>query len=79
MTVMPCSENGRYFRIKYGTRIPIMTRADRNFFLDDAVTVAGRLPGMAIVAGPMIGIAYAGEPWVSMPWRFVIKNQKEKR
>ena len=56
-----------------------MTRADRNFFLDDAVTVAGRLPGMAIVAGPMIGIAYAGEPWVSMPWRFVIKNQKEKR
>lgn len=31
------------------------------------------------VAGPRIGIAYAGEPWVSMPWRFIIKNEKEKR
>ena len=28
------------------------------------------------VAGPRIGIAYAGEPWVSMPWRFIIKNEK---
>ena len=79
MTVMPCSENGRNSRIRFSTRIPMMTRADRNFFFDDAVTVAGRLPGMAIVAGPRIGIAYAGEPWVNMPWRFVIKNQKEKR
>ena len=25
----------------------------------------------AIEAGPRIGIAYAGEPWVSVPWRFV--------
>jgi DNA-3-methyladenine glycosylase len=24
-----------------------------------------------VVAGPRIGIAYAGEPWVSVPWRFV--------
>jgi DNA-3-methyladenine glycosylase len=27
------------------------------------------------IAGPRIGIAYAGEPWVSMPWRFIIKNE----
>jgi len=25
----------------------------------------------AIEAGPRIGIAYAGEPWASVPWRFV--------
>lgn len=25
-----------------------------------------------IVAGPRIGVAYAGEPWVSLPWRFHI-------
>jgi len=31
------------------------------------------------VAGPRIGIEYAGEPWVSMPWRFIINNEKEKR
>ena len=30
-------------------------------------------------AGPRVGIAYAGEPWVSMPWRFVIRNEKEIR
>lgn len=24
----------------------------------------------AIVAGPRIGVTYAGEPWVSLPWRF---------
>lgn len=30
-------------------------------------------------AGPRVGIAYAGEPWVSMPWRFVIRNEKQIR
>ena len=24
-----------------------------------------------VVATPRIGIAYAGEPWVDVPWRFV--------
>ena len=28
-----------------------MTRIDRNFFLNDAVTVARQLPGMGIVTG----------------------------
>jgi DNA-3-methyladenine glycosylase len=27
-----------------------------------------------IIAGPRIGIGYAGEPWVSKPWRFMIKK-----
>ena len=195
MRVTQCSVNGRDSRTRYGIRLLLMTRADRKFFLNDAVTVARRLPGMEIVtgsgtgryiiteteaymadgdrashasrgrtartepmftegghlylyfvygmhwmlnvvtgpaesaqavlirgvtgfsgpgrvtkglaidgsynredlvtsgriwieetginpptvAGPRIGIAYAGEPWVSMPWRFIIKNEKEKR
>lgn len=32
-----------------------------------------------LVAGPRVGIDYAGEPWVSKPWRFIIKNEKEKK
>jgi len=32
-----------------------------------------------LVAGPRVGIEYAGEPWVSKPWRFIIKNEKEKK
>jgi DNA-3-methyladenine glycosylase len=27
------------------------------------------------IATPRIGIDYAGEPWISKPWRFVVKNQ----
>jgi DNA-3-methyladenine glycosylase len=29
-------------------------------------------PAPAILATPRIGIAYAAEPWTSVPWRFVI-------
>lgn len=32
----------------------------------------------ALIAGPRVGIDYAGEPWISKPWRFIIKNEKEK-
>ena len=33
-------------------------------------------PPVDIVATPRIGIAYAGEPWVSMPWRFVARGSR---
>ena len=34
---------------------------------------AGELrPGESVRATPRIGIGYAGEPWVSRPWRFAI-------
>jgi len=26
-------------------------------------------------AGPRVGINYAGEPWISKPWRFIINEQ----
>ena len=32
-------------------------------------------PAPAVLATPRIGIAYAGEPWVSVPWRFVAAGQ----
>ena len=28
-----------------------------------------------LIAGPRVGINYAGEPWVSKPWRFIIKEK----
>ena len=28
------------------------------------------------ICTPRIGIDYAGEPWVSKPWRFVLKNNQ---
>lgn len=32
---------------------------------------SGNRPGY--IAGPRVGIDYAGEPWKSMPWRFLMK------
>ena len=29
-------------------------------------------PPVAILAGPRVGIGYAGEPWTSMPWRLAV-------
>jgi DNA-3-methyladenine glycosylase len=33
---------------------------------------AGGEPPFEIVAGPRVGIAYAGDPWTSKPWRLAI-------
>jgi DNA-3-methyladenine glycosylase len=35
---------------------------------------AGRPTG-AIVAGPRVGVGYAGEPWASLPWRFHLAGE----
>ncbi len=32
----------------------------------------GSVPDDAITASPRIGVAYAGEPWASRPWRLVM-------
>jgi DNA-3-methyladenine glycosylase len=50
---------------------------DRSFNCED-LTSSTRIwlehTGMQprLTAGPRIGIQYAGEPWVSLPWRFTI-------
>jgi DNA-3-methyladenine glycosylase len=33
-------------------------------------------PAPRFVAGPRIGIAYAGEPWTRHPWRFVVTDEQ---
>ena len=35
--------------------------------------------GPELITGPRVGINYAGEPWISKPWRFIIRNEKEKK
>ena len=30
--------------------------------------------GGAVVAGPRVGVGYAGEPWTSVPWRFHLQG-----
>ncbi len=52
---------------------------DRTFNREDIVTseriwieTNGYSP--ELITGPRVGIDYAGEPWVSMPWRFMIKK-----
>ncbi len=47
---------------------------DRSFYGENLIT-STRLwledsPSLPATSGPRIGIAYAGEPWVSKPWRF---------
>jgi len=31
-------------------------------------------PEPDVVAGPRVGVAYAGEPWVTVPWRLAIRG-----
>jgi DNA-3-methyladenine glycosylase len=31
-------------------------------------------PAPRVVTGPRIGVAYAGEPWTTVPWRFAIEG-----
>jgi DNA-3-methyladenine glycosylase len=35
----------------------------------------GSVPARRIASGPRIGVAYAGEPWVSLPWRLAIVDE----
>jgi DNA-3-methyladenine glycosylase len=49
----------------------------RDFYGED-LSVSGRIwledapPVADYITGPRVGIDYAGEPWVSMPWRYRI-------
>jgi len=33
-------------------------------------------PAPSIITGPRIGIAYAGDPWTSMPWRLAVADSR---
>jgi DNA-3-methyladenine glycosylase len=32
-----------------------------------------------VTCGPRVGIGYAGEPWLSMPWRFRLREERDDR
>lgn len=54
-------------------------RLDRSFYGEDLET-SSRLwleeapPVQNVIATPRVGIGYAGEPWISMEWRFTEKT-----
>lgn len=47
-----------------------LTSAQSGLYLENFQTI----PEQAVFRTPRIGIQYAGEPWVSLPWRFVVKE-----
>ena len=47
-----------------------LTDASSGLFIEDGIIV----PDEIVARTPRIGIQYAGEPWVSLPWRFVVNN-----
>ena len=55
-----------------------VTRADTGTDLADPASPfrlearRGGEPAPRVVTGPRVGIAYAGEPWTSRPWRFAV-------
>jgi DNA-3-methyladenine glycosylase len=59
-----------------------ITRADTGRDLCDPTSSLrieprpGTEPIPALVATPRIGVAYAGEPWTSVPWRFAIAGHR---
>jgi DNA-3-methyladenine glycosylase len=50
-----------------------VTVAQNGLFLETYMNIPDRL----VKSTPRIGIQYAGEPWVSLPWRFVIQDHSQ--
>ena len=38
----------------------------------DRIWLEDATPAISFTTGPRVGIGYAGEPWVSIPWRFIL-------
>jgi DNA-3-methyladenine glycosylase len=47
-----------------------LTEVSSGLFIEDYI----QIPEDLVKRTPRIGIQYAGEPWVSLPWRFVIPD-----
>ena len=45
-----------------------------NLFTTERIWIENAKPILKFESSPRIGIDYAGEPWVSKPWRFFIKT-----
>ncbi len=59
-------------------RVGRALQLDKSFYGEDLATSA-RIwiedPGLnaQFTTAPRVGIDYAGEPWISKPWRFIVK------
>lgn len=56
-------------------KLTALLRMDGSFYGENLTTserfwIADAPPVREFTTGPRIGIQYAGEPWVSMPWRY---------
>jgi len=49
-----------------------LTTSSNGLFLENQLEI----PEDWVIRTPRIGIQYAGEPWVSLPWRFVMKKNQ---
>jgi DNA-3-methyladenine glycosylase len=45
-----------------------------NLFISERIWIENAEPVKKFTTSPRIGINYAGEPWISKPWRFLIKT-----
>lgn len=59
-------------------------KLDRSFYGEDLVTssriwVEDHNEKLDFITTPRIGINYAGEPWISKPWRYVHEDEKSKK
>jgi len=50
-----------------------LTVAQNGLFLETNMDI----PDRHVKSTPRIGIQYAGEPWVSLPWRFIIQDHSQ--
>jgi DNA-3-methyladenine glycosylase len=60
-------------------RVGKMLQLDKSFygenlFTSERIWIENAETDVKFIATPRIGIDYAGEPWVSKPWRFIIKT-----
>ncbi len=51
-----------------------LCRKNTSLWIEEGVTISEEF----IQAAPRVGIAYAGEPWISKPWRFLVQPEALK-
>jgi DNA-3-methyladenine glycosylase len=62
-------------------KVTRLLKMDRSFygeplFASSRIRLEDALPVKDYIKGPRVGIHYAAEPWLSMPWRLVVVNRE---
>lgn len=66
-------------RISGPGRVGKVLQLDKSFygeklFTSERIWIEDASPIQNYITTPRIGINYAGEPWISKPWRFIVKT-----